>query len=304
MISVVIPTHNRVDLLPRAIKSVQNQTVKDLEIIVVSDGSTDGTDELMKKLSQEDSCIKYISYYPGHNGNYARNTGIKAAKGEFIAFLDDDDEWLPTKLEEQITLMESDDNIGLVYTGTHVIYVDEKIKYSSLPNKCGDLSREILFVNCIGSTTTVMVRSSVFEKVGWFDEQLPAIQDYDLWIRICQVSSVGVIPKELVNYYNYRSSGQVSANTKKYEDAYAYVDKKYSYLYKDFSKDEWNYKMSIEKLGLGMRAKRNGIPGIARKYYKQSLGYKFSLKTCLLYLLSFVDYSFTLKVQTLKKNNF
>ena len=98
-ISVIIPTHNRADLLPRAIKSVQDQTRAVDEIIVVSDGSTDNTEETVKKIAEQDSRIQLIAYYPGHNGNYARNRGIEAATGEFIAFLDDDDEWLPRKTE-------------------------------------------------------------------------------------------------------------------------------------------------------------------------------------------------------------
>ena len=188
MISVVIPTHNRVDLLPRAIRSVQNQTYKDIEIIVVSDGSTDGTDNLMEELSKKDPRIKYISYHPGHNGNYARNQGIMAAHGEYVAFLDDDDEWLPSKLEEQLKIMESDPEIGLVYTGTHSVYVDDGIEYDSYPIYQGDMSKQILYSNYIGSTTTVMLRRQIFEKSGLFDEELPAIQDYDLWIRVCQLT--------------------------------------------------------------------------------------------------------------------
>ena len=115
-ISVVIPTHNRVDLLPRAIKSVLEQTYKDIEIVVVSDGSTDGTDEYMKQYADNPN-VKYISYHPGRGGNYARNAGFDAAKGEFVAFLDDDDEWGPTKIEKQVALMEADEEVGLVYTG-------------------------------------------------------------------------------------------------------------------------------------------------------------------------------------------
>ena len=100
-ISVIIPTHNRADILPRAIKSIQNQTRSVDEIIVVSDGSTDNTDEVVKEFAAKDDRIQLIEYHPGHNGNYARNKGLEAATGQFIAFLDDDDEWLPRKTELQ-----------------------------------------------------------------------------------------------------------------------------------------------------------------------------------------------------------
>jgi glycosyltransferase involved in cell wall biosynthesis len=91
-VSVIIPTHNRAKLLERAIKSVLEQTYANFEIIVVSDGSTDETDLIMQKYKNQDARIKYISYYPAKGANHARNIGIKAAEGEYIAFLDDDDE--------------------------------------------------------------------------------------------------------------------------------------------------------------------------------------------------------------------
>ena len=114
LVSVVIPTHNRADLLPRAIDSVLNQTYSNFEIIVVSDGSTDNTEEVVKSYSDKDSRIRFIGYSPARGGNIARNTGIEAAKGEYVAFLDDDDEWMPEKLKKQIKVMESNPDIGLV----------------------------------------------------------------------------------------------------------------------------------------------------------------------------------------------
>ena len=116
-ISVIIPTHNRVDLLGRAIRSVQNQTYKNIEIIIVSDGSTDGTDEFVNKLKYTDNRIQFYEYKPSKGSNVARNLGIEKSKGEYIAFLDDDDEWLPTKLEKQLEVFQKDYRIGLVYTG-------------------------------------------------------------------------------------------------------------------------------------------------------------------------------------------
>lgn len=299
-VSVVIPTHNRVDLLPRAIRSVQNQTFKDFEIIIVSDGSTDGTDELMENLSQKDSRINYISYYPGHNGNYARNTGIKAAKGEYIAFLDDDDEWLPTKLEVQLKMMESDNKIGLVYTGTHSVYADDGIEYDSFPKFHGDMSKQVLYNNFAGSTTTVMLRRSILDKTGLFDEELPAMQDYDLWIRICQIAKVGVISEPMVNYYNYNNSGQISANFEKYEYAYSYINKKYEGLFSKLTPYEMRRKLAGQKISIGRKAFRIGESKIARDYYVQSMKICFRRRTLFYYFLSFLDFKFLLKIRSLK----
>ena len=300
MVSVVIPTHNRVDLLPRAIRSVQNQTIKDLEIIVVSDGSTDGTDELMETLKKEDPRINYISYHPGHNGNYARNTGIKASKGEYVAFLDDDDEWLPAKLEEQLKVMESDEEIGLVYTGTHSIYADDGIEYDSFPKLHGDMSKQVLYSNFAGSTTTVMLRKSILDKAGLFDENLPAMQDYDLWIRICQISKVGVVSTPLVNYYNYNNSEQISTNFEKYEFAYTHVNRKYEELFRKLTPYEMRRKLSGQKISIGKKAFRVGNNKLARKYYIESLKICFRRKTLFYLFMSFLSFRFLLKIRSLK----
>ena len=297
MVSVVIPTHNRVDLLPRAIKSVQSQTISDVEIIVVSDGSTDDTDTLMTKIAKEDSRITYISYHPGHNGNYARNQGIKAAKGEFVAFLDDDDEWCPSKLEEQLKVMMSDEKIGLVYTGTQNIFVEENLSYARCPKVQGNLSKRILLNNVIGSTTTVMVRKAILDKTTLFDESLRAIQDYDLWVRICQLALVGVVSKPLVKYYNYRTTNQISANFSKYEQAFSQVNQKYEDLIREkLSTKELNKKYAMQKLSLAMIALRNNNGKEARNYYIESLNKSFGFSALLQYVLSFLGYHTLLKL--------
>lgn len=298
MVSAIITTHNRVDLLGRAIYSVLNQTYKELELIVVSDGSTDGTDEFMKQY-ESNNRVNYISYHPGRGGNYARNTGIKAAKGEYVAFLDDDDEWLSTKIEEQVEVMESDLQIGLVYTGTHSVFVDDGISYDSKPTANGDLSKEILLYNMIGSTTTVMVRKTVLEGSGLFDESLGAMQDYDLWVRICQIAKVGVVSTPLVNYYNYVSTGQISANLEKYELAYETLNAKYERLLSEkLAVSELKQKLASQKRALAMKALRNGNGVEARAYFKKSLRCNLELRTILFYLLSFFGHKAMLKIRS------
>ncbi len=282
LISVVIPTHNRKDLLPRAIKSAQNQTYKNIEIIVVSDGSTDGTDEIMKEIENQDRRICYISYKPGKGGNYARNTGIKAAKGEYVAFLDDDDEWHKDKLEKQINIVKSDPSIGLVCCGINSITegVDYVTKY--IPPATYDSSKLILMKNCIGSTTTVMVRKDIFERSGLFDEELGALQDYDLWIRICQHTHVGVVKEPCVEYYNYKSSNQVSQYTDKYEKAVDRISSKYEDLADKLSEGEKKERHIWLELLLAKKCIRNGDPKGARIYVKkaQNLGATKETITC------------------------
>ena len=163
-VSVIIPTYNRAHLVGRAIRSVLNQTYQDFEIIVVDDGSTDNTEEVVKSFN--DPRIRYIRHEENKGAAAARNTGIKAAKGKFIAFQDSDDEWLPKKLEKQ---MEAFDNaspkVGVVYTGFWSIEGNVK-RYSlnkEIVHKEGDIHSQILQGNFIG-TPAAVVKKACFKK--------------------------------------------------------------------------------------------------------------------------------------------
>ncbi|BAB07432.1 glycosyltransferase family A protein [Halalkalibacterium halodurans] len=300
-VSIIIPTHNRAKLLKRALESTLNQTYKNIEVIVVSDGSTDNTDIVMDEYKR-DSRVNFISYHPAKGGNYARNTGIKNAKGEFIAFLDDDDEWMPDKLELQIKEFNQNANVGLVYTGVEIIYNFNKrnIKYYSLPKKTGNLSKEILVANCIGTTSSVMVRKNLITECGMFDEKLKARQDYDLWIRVCQKTLVGVVNKPLVRYYNYTTNKQISDDIKKYESAIEYIDNKYVDLYSKVSEEiRRKHRHSMTMLIVN-KALRNQSPKVARAYLKNSFLKRPTLTAIIMYMLSFLKYETILKIRTIR----
>lgn len=265
-VSVVIPTHNRAKLLQRAVKSVLNQTYPIKEINVISDGQDDETDEVMKELCEKYPVINYHSYNPAKGGNYARNYGIKVSTGDCVAFLDDDDEWHNDKIEKQISIMKRDSEIGLVCTGINNVHVSENLINVYIPPAPYDCSKEILLKNCIGSTTTVMVRRYLFKETGMFDEKLQALQDYDMWIRLCQKTKVGVVQSPCVEYYNYDNSNQISKSTNKYVVAEKKISKKYSKMIellskKDQAKRKCYFNMLISKKGM-----RNGQPGIAISY--------------------------------------
>lgn len=296
-VSVVIPTHNRSDLLPRAIQSVLRQTEQDFEIIVVSDGSTDDTDALMLEFEEKDKRIHYISYKPGRNGNYARNKGIKAAKGEYIAFLDDDDEWLPNKVEKQVALMEADKEVGLVYTGINCIYVNENITYPFIPKLRGDLSKEILFQNCVGSTSSVMLRCSHCRACR-FDEKLQARQDFDLWINVLQGCKADVVSEPMVNYYNYRNQTQVSSSTAKYIQATDYINRKYANLFAKLTPQEYKLKQFNDIMLLGNKAMRNNSPVEARKFYIRAMRTRHSPSSIASWVLSFFGYKTMLRIKS------
>lgn len=297
-ISVIIPTHNRADLLPRAVKSIQNQSMPVDEIIIVADGCTDHTDILVKDMQKEDKRIKLIAYYPGHNGNYARNKGIEAATGDYIAFLDDDDEWLPEKTEKQMKVFRDNSSYGLVYGAQNCIYKDENLQYVTKPVWEGDLSKRIFIHNDIGTPSQVILKKCVLDRAGNFDLALGALQDYDLWIRCCQETKVGVVHEPCINYYNSSSNNQVSSNTEKYINARNYIEKKYETIVGKFSKKEQQKIAAVSKMRIAQRCLRNGEKNKARRYAIDALKIQFSAQAIGLFVASFVSYATVIKVRS------
>lgn len=300
-VSVIIPTHNRSDLLERAVMSVLNQTYKELEVIVVSDGSTDNTDEIIDKLKAKDSRIKSLSYKPAQGANVARNKGIELADSEYVAFLDDDDEWYKDKLEKQMNIIQASPEIGLVYTGVCAYYVNEKEKYYSLGKSEGDLSQAILRRNVIGTTSTVLAKRDLVIEVGGFDNELPAAQDYDLWIRLCQITKVGVVKEAKILYYNYTNKKQISSNIERYEEARRQINEKYKDLFSTLTNEE---KVIIKRniaLSRANLALRNRQKAVAIKYIFKSITIKPSKKNISLMLLAPFPYKLILKLRNLAK---
>jgi len=200
-VSVIIPTYNRAHLVSRAIQSVLNQTYQDFEIIVVDDTSADNTEEVIKSFN--DPRIRYMRHEQNRGGSAARNTGIKATKGEYIAFLDSDDEWLPEKLGRQLQVFaESATQVGLVYTGETVIDSGMgRVLNKKAATLTGDVHDRLLKGDFIGTCSSVMVKKTAIEEVDGFDEQLVSRQDWDCWLLITQHHSVACVPESLIIRY-------------------------------------------------------------------------------------------------------
>ena len=193
-VSVIIPTYNRAHLISRAIKSVLTQTYQNFEIIVVDDGSKDNTEEVVK--SFRDKRIRYIRHKKNKGAPAARNTGIRTAKGKYVALQESDDEWLSKKLEEQMKAFEcAPPNVGVVYSGVWLIS-KEKRKLL-MPHKEGNIHKDILR-GCYIGTPTVVVKKECFSKAGMFDEKLPCKQERELWIRISKYYHFKYIDEPLV----------------------------------------------------------------------------------------------------------
>jgi glycosyltransferase involved in cell wall biosynthesis len=199
-VSVIIPTRNRSDFLRAALSSVLKQTYQNFEIIVVDDASTDDTATVVASFNDER--IRFLQHETNKGGSAARNTGIHASKCDYIAFLDDDDEWLPDKLRKQMeVLVASPPEVGGVYTGClDVDKASGKVIRQRIPTKRGNLFRDLLIQNCVGGTSTMLLRKVCFQQVGLFDESLPRSQDYDLWIRISQEFLFECVQEPLFKY--------------------------------------------------------------------------------------------------------
>lgn len=181
LISVVIPTCNRGWILKEAIDSVLSQDFKDFELIVVDDGSTDDTQDILAAYKKQIIVLKQNN----KGVSAARNSGIRAASGTHIAFLDSDDLWLPEKLSLQIDFFQSNNDVLICQTqeiwirnGVRVNPKKRHKKYS------GDIFKQSLDL-CLISPSAVMIKKILFKKVGLFDENFFACEDYDLWLRIC-----------------------------------------------------------------------------------------------------------------------
>ena len=212
VVTVVIPTYNRAHLITRALRSVLAQTFTDFEIIVVDDGSTDDTETVV--ISLDDARVHYYRQ-PNAGASAARNYGMREAKGEFIAFLDSDDEWFPNKLELQVArFRELPNTVGMLYTGSQTV-TEGSPPETFIPSQRGNLYRQLLEQNVAHGTSSVMIRRSVVERVGYFDEQFPAIEDYDYWVRVSTCFEIDFVPAPLMRYHDAATPDRLSRGVSK-----------------------------------------------------------------------------------------
>ena len=194
LISVIIPTFNRAQTIQHAIDSVLVQTFSDFELIVVDDGSTDDTSIVINKL------YPTIRYYRQDNAGpaAARNAGIRLARGRYIAFLDSDDQWLKTKLEEQINVFRENPDIKICHTEEIWIRRGVRVNPKKIHRKYGGWIYQKCLPLCVISPSSVMIHRDVFDDVGYFDESMIVCEDYDLWLRVCSKYPVAFIEKPLI----------------------------------------------------------------------------------------------------------
>lgn len=198
-VSVVIPSYNRSRKLPATLEGLDKQTFQDFEVVLVDDASSDDTADVLR--DRIGPRFRYIRHQTNRGGNAARLTGIGEARGRFIAFLDSDDVWHPDKLARQVALLdEAGPEFGLCTTWFSMISPDGKIHHRVEPTIHGVRQPELLASNVLGGYSTVLVSREALDHAGGPDPTLPACQDWELYLRLNQVTGVCVVPEHLVDY--------------------------------------------------------------------------------------------------------
>lgn len=197
-VSVIIPTRNRGVFLGAALKSVLAQGYGDFEVVVVDDGGAPGSVASVESCA--DPRVRLLRHSERRGGAAARNSGIAATQAPYVAFLDDDDEWYPDKLERQVALIQSQpEPLGAIYTGYDIVEQGRKVG-QIIPCQSGRLALSLLAGNLIGSTSSVLVRRCALDAIGGFDERLASFQDYDLWLRLARDWQFDFIAAPLLKY--------------------------------------------------------------------------------------------------------
>jgi len=242
-VTAVITSYKRdVKTVERAVDSILSQTFSDIETIIVDDNERNSVySEGLKELCERKNIV-YLTQGDNKGACSARNYGIKNASGEFIGFLDDDDEWLPEKIEKQIAAFNDDPKVGIVYCQGNIVNEDtHKIigVYNSGNIKNDLLFQDILEKDYIGSTSQPLIRKKCFDTVGEFWEKQPARQDYEMWIRISEKYRIRGIKEVLFNH-NMHEGDQISKNHNKSYMGYKNILERYKGSYERFPKAKRN----------------------------------------------------------------
>lgn len=197
-VSVVIPVYNAVATLPETLGPVFHQTFREFEIVVVDDGSTDSSRSVLARYGER---VRILEKNNERKPASTRNLRVRAARGEYIAFLDADDCWLPEKLELQVAVLDQSPGVGLVYTADATIDAQgRELSVNPCPPGARGRIYELLTVHNVMAGSSGMVRRKAIEEVGGFDESLTSIENWDLWIRIAKRWAVEFVDRPLTLY--------------------------------------------------------------------------------------------------------
>jgi glycosyltransferase involved in cell wall biosynthesis len=267
LVSVVIPTYGRDEMLQTAIESVINQTYEPIELLIVDDGSPKPVAGTLQGCAFEElHSTTFIRHNENRGANQARISGIRAAAGRYIAFLDDDDRWATDKISRQVAAFEtSDEEVGVVYTGKRTTSPHGSTE--TRPSVSGDVTKALLAGESFGQFSAVMVRADVIDEAGLPDERFPAWQDREWFLRLSQVCQFEVISEPLT----YRRAGHGDRITAQFEQrrevAYPlFVEKHYSTA-REYGIYYARMFLASLRTNLASSAVRANRYGEARKYY-------------------------------------
>ncbi|MFH1666478.1 MAG: glycosyltransferase [Elusimicrobiota bacterium] len=259
LVSIIIPTHNRGHLITESIESVLSQTYRNFELLIVDDGSTDGTKESVSAIN--DPRLKYVRVEERKGPASSRNTGLRLARGKYIAFQDDDDYWRKDKLQKQVVALEKNPaSFGLAYSGVWRSKNGRK-KYSPAGRNVkytGNLYKRLLRGNFI--TIHVLVKRECFEKLGYFDENLPALEDWDMWLRMSGEYDFFYIDDPLT--VCRETANSVNSNWRNTVNATKMIVKKYSGVLRRHKKTLSHHSFRIGKILVKNGEVEEGIKNI------------------------------------------
>jgi len=280
-VSAIIPTYDRPQHLAGAIDSVLAQTYPDIEVVVVDDGSE--TPYAQETVAEYPDSVRCLVHEGNRGLSAARNTGINAAEGEYVAFLDDDDRWEPTKIERQVAALDGSPEAALATCPLAAVDPDGTVLRCEGSKPDGDLSDAILVRNVVGSPSRVLVRADCFETIAPFDESLPTKQDWDLYIRLCQHWEVACVDEHLCRRVVHASMSTDPDAAR--EDNKRVIDKHESLIRE---RGLWDRTMAAYYANVGRTYVENDDMGSAREYLRRSLAHRFQPWHAGMYLLTFL----------------
>jgi len=226
-VSIVIPTYNRIEYLERLLQSIERQTFKKFEVIIIDDNSPNK--EVYDKLVARYKCVfeefTFLRNKKNYGAPYSRNRGIKKSKYKYIALVDDDDEWLPTKLEKQIKIFRNGkNNLGIVYTWANAINNNGEVLHRYRKNIEGNPKEEIL-KSCFIPSPSILVKKTHILKAGLFDINLPSCQDWDMWTRMILMGSECRVVRSVETLYHKHNYDSIGVSKKAYKGFLIYYKK-------------------------------------------------------------------------------
>lgn len=267
LVSVIIPTRNRLQLLLKAIHSVRQQTWKDIEIIVINDASTDDTASVVREMANER--LIFINNQISKGGAVTRNQGIAAARGKYICFLDDDDIWMADKVERQISLFKSDSRCTLVTCSYTEICDNGKRKFVRVDANLDE--QEMLYTNWLGGASMYLTTRAALEKVGGFNPRLRSGQDWDLALKLFYQGKVLSYTESLVDYLAHRQA----RITNSYDAVYQGHREVY-FLYRDKMTSATKRRVLCELLFFRIKMSEKRSIGIFFKFIKAFMSLKLT----------------------------